>query len=89
MIARRLRVHGLVQGVGFRWATAAAARRLGVSGWVRNRADGTVEVHAEGAPAALDALAAWAAQGPRFADVSRVEVVDAQPTGAVGFEIED
>lgn len=89
MIARRLRVHGLVQGVGFRWATAAEARRLGVAGWVRNRSDGTVEVHAEGDPAALDALAAWAADGPRFADVSHVEVVDAQPTGAVGFEIED
>lgn len=89
MIARRLRVHGLVQGVGFRWATAAEARRLGVAGWVRNRADGTVEVYAEGEPDALDALAGWAQDGPRFADVSHVEVTDAQPTGSVGFEIED
>lgn len=87
--ARRLRVHGTVQGVGFRWAMAAEARRLGVAGWVRNRADGSVEAHAEGDDAALDALTAWAHEGPRFADVSHVEVTDAQPTGVTGFEIDD
>lgn len=88
MIARRLRVHGLVQGVGFRWSMAAEARRLGLTGWVRNRSDGTVEAHAEGDPAALDALATWARTGPRWAQVTSVEVDDAQPTGVVTFAIE-
>lgn len=81
-------VHGDVQGVGFRWWTAGEAARLGVRGWVTNRDDGTVEVHAEGDPAAVDALVAGLRQGPRWARVARVVVADEDPAGWSGFEVE-
>lgn len=71
--ARRILVSGRVQGVGFRWSTMAAARRLGVAGWVRNRADGRVEVHAQGTPAAVAALVAWLGHGPAGAEVTGLE----------------
>lgn len=80
-------VHGDVQGVGFRWWTAREAARLGVRGWVTNRDDGTVEVHAEGDPAAVDALVAGLRQGPRWARVARVVVADEDPAGWSGFEV--
>jgi acylphosphatase len=85
--AHRLVVHGLVQGVGFRASLAAEARRLGVTGWVRNRPDGAVEALAEGADEALAALTNWARRGPRFAEVSDVRVEDAEPEGSTGFTI--
>ncbi len=88
MIARKIRVHGLVQGVGYRWSMAGEARRLGVAGWVRNRSDDVVEAHLEGTQAAVDALLAWAHQGPRHARVTHVEVDIASPIGAVTFDIE-
>lgn len=69
-----LRVAGRVQGVGFRWAAIAEARRLELSGWVRNRADGAVEIVAEGDKDNLALLAEWAKRGPRMAEVSGVEV---------------
>ena len=87
MTARRWVVHGQVQGVGYRASMAAEARRLGVAGWVRNRADGTVEALAEGPESAVAALAAWARRGPRFADVTRVEERDAAPEGSGDFTI--
>ncbi|MDO8106942.1 acylphosphatase [Isoptericola sp. b441] len=88
MIARHVVVHGMVQGVGFRWSMASEARRAGARGWVRNRSDGTVEAHVEGDQEAVDALVTWAHGGPRLARVTHVEVDDAQPTGAVEFDIE-
>ncbi len=87
-MARRAVVHGDVQGVGYRWWTAREAARLGVSGWVANRDDGTVEVHAEGDPAAVDALVAGLYEGPRHARVTRVAVRDDEPHGWVGFQLE-
>ena len=74
MPARRYLVSGLVQGVGFRHAMRREAQRLGLHGWVRNRADGTVEAVAVGADGWLDALQRWAHHGPPAAQVDTVEV---------------
>lgn len=75
------RVRGVVQGVGYRANTAARARELGLSGWVRNRADGSVELIAEGPRAQLDALIQWCWTGPRFA---RVDSIDDEWSAASG-----
>ena len=80
-------MHGIVQGVGFRWTLAAQAQQRGVRGWVRNRADDTVEAHLEGDPAAVQSVVEWAEVGPRYAEVSRVEVHAVTDVGAVSFEI--
>jgi acylphosphatase len=88
VIARRAVVHGDVQGVGYRWWTAREAQRLGVRGWVTNRDDGTVEVHAEGDAASVDALVSALHEGPRWARVARVVVADEEPAGWSAFEVE-
>ncbi len=81
-------VHGRVQGVGFRVHVARAARNLGLSGWVANRADGTVYVVAEGDGPSLDALEEVLRPGPRGASVSRVDVHrDRARGGPASFEI--
>lgn len=71
---RRLVITGRVQGVGFRYAMAAQARRLGVSGWVRNRRDGSVEAMIAGNPAQIEAMLAWSRKGPDLACVDHVAV---------------
>ncbi len=77
MARKHVMVHGVVQGVFFRKATQETARRLGLKGWVRNRADGgRVELVAEGPPEAVEALLTWCHQGPPAARVERVEAVD-------------
>jgi DNA ligase D-like protein (predicted 3'-phosphoesterase) len=81
--AFRAVVGGKVQGVAFRDAAVRRARALGVLGWVRNRDDGTVGVHAEGAPDALDAFAAWLHEGPAGA---RVDGVALERVKAEGHE---
>lgn len=86
-VARRVVVHGSVQGVFFRDTTRRKAQSRGVSGWVRNRSDGAVEALFEGEPQAVDALVAFAREGPRGAQVDRVDVEEAQPEGLGGFEI--
>ena len=80
-------MHGLVQGVGFRFALARAARSRGVGGWVRNRADGTVEAVFEGEPDGVDWLVGFCGQGPRGAEVSRVDAVEEEPDGLARFEV--
>jgi len=69
----RLRISGRVQGIGFRDALHSEALRLGVTGWVRNLTDGSVEALAQGDPAAVAALLEWARRGPPAARVERVE----------------
>ena len=82
MIARRAIVSGRVQGVFFRAWVADAADRAGVAGWAENLADGSVEVHAEGEPGAVEAVLAAARSGPARADVAVREVA---PEGCSGF----
>jgi acylphosphatase len=74
LVAKHLKISGRVQGVGFRYSMSEEAERLGVTGWVRNRRDGTVEAVVDGAKDALDAILAWARRGPRGASVTDVEV---------------
>jgi acylphosphatase len=74
MPTRRLSIRGRVQGVGFRDAMIDEARRLGVTGWVRNRLDGRVEAAVSGTEAQLDAILAWAHRGPPAAHVLHVDV---------------
>jgi len=73
-------VRGRVQGVSYRAATAAQAKRLGVVGWVKNRDDGSVELEVEGEPARVAALLAWCEQGPPHARVADVVVDELTPT---------
>jgi acylphosphatase len=68
-----LRITGLVQGVFFRAYTRDKARSLGLSGWVRNRADGSVEAVAEGPEDEIGQLVAWCDQGSPSSRVERVE----------------
>jgi acylphosphatase len=75
-VAKHLRISGHVQGVGFRYSMAEEAGRLGVTGWVRNRRDGTVEAVIDGAPDAVEAALVWARRGPHGARVSEVEVAE-------------
>ena len=86
---RRLVIRGVVQGVGFRYAMMAEARALGVTGWVRNRRNGSVEVLAEGAPADLSTLLERLRKGPRGALVTDVKVEwNAAKGDFADFEIE-
>ena len=86
-IARTVVVSGRVQGVFFRDFTRREARRLGVDGWVRNRPDGKVEAHVEGAPHAVAQLVAWCRSGPRHADVDDVAVSAIEPEGFDRFDV--
>jgi acylphosphatase len=78
-LALRYTVKGRVQGVGFRWFVEAEAHKLCISGWVRNNADGTVEVLAMGTREQLSALSAKLWKGPRAARVDDVAEHEAQP----------
>jgi acylphosphatase len=87
LTSKRVIVTGFVQGVGFRYSLAGRAEARDVSGWVRNRPDGSVEALLEGVPAEVEALVDWCRVGPRGARVDRVEVYDERPSGLRGFTI--
>jgi acylphosphatase len=78
-LVRRVLVEGFVQGVGYRDFARRAALRLGVSGWVRNRADGSVEALIEGEPAAVEAMLAEMRRGPRGAAVTSLRLIEPGP----------
>jgi acylphosphatase len=85
MIRKHVTVHGYVQGVFFR---DTVRRRAGnVAGWIRNNPDGTVEGVFEGDPHEVERLVAFCRRGPRGAQVERIDVLDEEPEGLVGFRV--
>ncbi|HEY8107675.1 MAG TPA: acylphosphatase [Gaiellaceae bacterium] len=87
MQRRHVVIYGFVQGVGFRFGVERAANARGVSGWVRNRADGAVEAVFEGQPDDVEALVDFCRRGPRGAEVQRVDVEEELPEGLAGFRV--
>ena len=88
MAARQIHVNGHVQGVGYRVSLQDEARKHGVSGWVRNRSDGSVEALLQGDSSAVESVIAWARRGPPGARVSDVAAVAATAEPALrGFEL--
>jgi acylphosphatase len=87
MIARHCIVEGRVQGVGFRYFVYRQAQRLGVVGWVRNRNNGTVEVHGQGERDAMNGFLAKLRSGPSFAYVSNLRVQDVPTEELTEFSI--
>lgn len=87
MIRRRVTVHGRVQGVFFRDTTRRMAQSRGVSGWVRNNPDGTVEAAFEGDDGAVEAMVDFAREGPCGAVVERADVAEEEPEDVTGFRI--
>jgi acylphosphatase len=85
VIRRRLVMRGVVQGVGYRFSAARAAALRDVSGWVRNRADGTVEAVLEGSPEAVESMVEWCRRGPPGAIVADIDVREETPEGIAGF----
>jgi acylphosphatase len=87
MIRRHVLVHGIVQGVGFRFSARREAERRGIAGWVRNRPDGAVEAEIEGDEASVTAMLDWLATGPAGSVVERTDVAERVSTGEPGFRI--
>jgi acylphosphatase len=79
--ARRIIVHGMVQGIGFRYFVQRAGKRLKLVGDVRNLADGTVEIQVEGTPVPLAEFISEVNQGPSMARVERLEIHEIAVTG--------
>jgi acylphosphatase len=86
-LARQYVVHGRVQGVGFRYFVERMAGELGCRGYVRNRANGTVEVYAMGSFSKLQRLGEKLRQGPSLARVDQVEELEAVPEPVEGFQV--
>jgi acylphosphatase len=80
-------VHGYVQGVFFRDTVRRRAEAANVAGWVRNNPAGTVEAVFEGDRDEAERLVAFCRRGPRGAQVERIDVVDEEPEGLVGFRV--
>jgi len=85
VIAKHLLIQGRVQGVGYRAWMVEKARELGISGWVRNRADGAVEALVSGDVAAVEELSRLCRRGPRLAEVSSITEDLAEPPAEPGF----
>jgi len=77
-VVKRLRIYGRVQGVCFRETMRRQSETLGVTGWVRNRFDSSVEAVVQGTPEALRAIIDWAYRGPESAQVERVEIEEGE-----------
>ena len=86
-VARRVVVHGQVQGVFFRETMRRRAYRAAVRGWVRNNPDGTVEAWLEGDPDDVEVMVHFAGIGPSGAHVDHVDVEDVEPEGLRSFEV--
>ena len=78
---------GRVQGVSFRWATQQLARRHGVTGWVRNCDDGSVEAVFEGEASDVERMVVFCREGPVGAAVASAEVTEEEPERLAGFRI--
>jgi acylphosphatase len=88
MISRRYIITGRVQGVGFRYFVYEAAQQLGITGWVKNRFDGAVEIHAEGDDAEkMSTFFALINAGPPMAMVENLEARDEAGQGCTHFRI--
>lgn len=85
VVALEVVVHGHVQGVLFRDTCRSEADSREVVGWARNEHDGTVTAHFEGRREAVEAMVAWAREGPRHAHVERVDVHEVEPEGGSRF----
>jgi acylphosphatase len=81
------RVSGRVQAVGYREFCRRAAQSLGIYGWARNEPDGSVLVHAEGTPEALERFSERLREGPHFARVDEVVLKPVEPQGLDGFDV--
>jgi acylphosphatase len=86
-VRRRVTVRGRVQGVFFRDSARERARAHGVSGWVRNCPDGSLEAVVEGEPDAVERVVRFFRTGPPSARVEGIEVSDEQPEGLSGFDV--
>jgi acylphosphatase len=82
----RLRIEGLVQGLGYRDFAVAEAMRLKLDGWVRNRSDGTVEALVSGPNGAVEHFVGACMRGPQAARVANVELHRAEPPAEKGFK---
>ena len=80
-------IHGIVQGVSFRWHARQVAERLRLGGWVRNLPTGEVETVVEGPAAAVEEFVAWCGHGPPAARVDRVDATREPPRGEAPFTV--
>jgi acylphosphatase len=82
-----VQIRGRVQGVGFRYSVLSRARSLELTGWVRNRSDGSVEAAFEGDDERVRSMVDWCRHGPRGADVRSIDVEWAEPEGESVFRL--
>jgi acylphosphatase len=85
----RLLIAGKVQGVGYRGWAARVAVSLGLRGWLRNRADGTVELLATGEEDAVAAMTEACRRGPSDARVDSIDILKAEDPGSTGFTVRE